>query len=191
MTKYDCEICCGRGTIRLPIYRRPRALRVNVMPEIEESAREYPCPECSEQVPFAHVGVVGALKEIDTRIDDPKYIEHVKRACAHSLIEEIINGGYVKVEMSPPDTAQMRQSFRATLGVVSQKQVATLEQRVASRQIEIAQEVAGEAEAGINNWGSYYGHADILKRDATREVREAVTKVLARRAAWKPSEIKQ
>jgi hypothetical protein len=191
MTKYDCEICRGRGTIRLPIYRRVAAFVVDAATAsvMEESAREYPCPGCSESIPFARVGIVGALKVMDTRIDDPKYIEHVKHACAHSLIEEIIKGGYVKIERAPPDTQQMRQELRVTLGVVSQKQVATLEERVASRQIEIAQEVANEAEAGINNYGSYYGHADILKRDATREVREAIKTVLAKREAWKPTEI--
>lgn len=193
MTKYDCEICRGRGTIRLPIYRRLGAVVADfsASPVMKEDARDYPCPECSDQVAFARVGIVGALKEIDTRINDPKYIERVKRACAHSLVEEIINCGYVKVEMAPPDATKMRQTYRVTLGVVSQKQVATLEERVALRQIEIAQEVAAEAEAGINNWGSYYGHADILKRDATREVREAIKTVLAKRAAWKSTEIKQ
>jgi hypothetical protein len=191
MTKYDCEICCGRGTIRLPVRRRVVACTFNELPAMEETAREYPCPECSEAVPFAHVGIVGAIQAVDTRIDDPKYIEHVKHAAAHSLIEEIINGGYVKIQKAPADTARMRQEFRVTLGVVSQKQVATLEERIAERQIEIAQEVASVAEARITNWGSYYGHDDISKRDATREVREAIKTVLAKRAAWKLTEIKQ
>src|SRR5713226_8423809 len=91
---------------------------------------------------------------------DPEYIEHVKYTAAHGLIEEIIKGGYVKIESGQPDTRELRQEFRVTLGVVSQKQVATLEQRIAQRQIEIAQEVAVEATYQINNWGSYYGHAD-------------------------------
>lgn len=191
MAKYDCEICCGRGTVRLPIYRRATAFVADLAPTIEESSREYPCPECSEAVPFARVGVVDAIKAMDTRIDDPKYIEHVKRTAAHSLIDQLINGGYLKVESGPANTAEMRQEFRITLGVVSQKQVATLEERVAERQIEIAQETAAEAEHQINNWGSYYGHADILKRDATRMVREAIKTVLTKRAAWKLSPLQR
>lgn len=188
MTKYNCEICRGSGTIRLPLYRslarfNPEAVSAT----IEESSRQYPCPECSEQVQFARVGIVGAIHEIDTRIEDPEYIEHVKHTAAHSLIEEIIKGGYVKIESGTPDTRKLNREFRVTLGVVSQKRVATLEERIAQRQIEIAQEVAVEAQFQINNWGSYYGHADILKRDATRMVAEAIKTVLAKRAAWTPT----
>ncbi len=186
MTKYDCEICNGRGTIRLPIYRRVSALAFSTeaIQDIGESSREYPCPECSEAVPFARVGVVGSITAMDTRIDDPKYIDHVKNEAAHALVEEIIKGGYIKIERGPEDTQELRREFRVTLGVVSQRQVATLEERVASRQIEIAQQVASEAEAQINNWGSYYGHPDILKQDATRMVRESIKTVLAKRTAW-------
>ena len=186
MVRYDCEICCGRGTIRLPLYKRASAVAVNASVAMEESSREYPCPECSETVPFARIGVLGAMQAMDTRIDDPKYIEHVKRAAAHSLIEEAIKGGYVKIESGPPDSRQLRQEFRVSLGVVSQKQIATLEERVAARQIDIAQEVAAEAVAQIDNCGSYYGHVDILKRDAARMVRDSIKTILAKRAAWKP-----
>jgi hypothetical protein len=194
MTKYDCDICRGRGTIRLPIYRRLGAVvaEFSASPVIEDNARDYPCPECSDQVAFARVGIVGALKEMDTRIDDPKYIEHVKHAAAHSLIEEIINGGYVKLEMAPPDTTRMRQAYRVTLGVVSQKQVATIEERVARRQIDIAQEAATEAKAQIDNFGSYYARLDAIgKNSAARMIDEAVKTVIAKRAAWRQSEIKQ
>jgi hypothetical protein len=190
MTKHDCEICQGRGTIRLPIYRRAKlAVSISAASVIDESSRQYPCPECSETVPYARVGIVGALQSIDTRIDDPKYINHVKDACAHSLVDKIINGGYLKVESGPVDDKEMRQAFRITLGVVSQQQIATLEERVAKQQIDIAREVATEAAALINNWGSYYGHADILKGDAIQFIDDAIKTVLARRAAWRPSPI--
>jgi hypothetical protein len=189
MTRYDCEICRGAGTIRLPIYRRMTALAVNASPVMEEHSRKYPCPECSESVAFARVAVIGTIQAVDTRIDDPEYIEHVKHSAAHNLIEEIIKGGYVKIESGPPDTRELRHEFRVTLGVVSQKQVATLEERVAQRQIEIAQEVTDEAATQINNWDSYYGHSEILKRDAIRMVRESIKAVLVKRAAWRPTTI--
>jgi hypothetical protein len=35
------------------------------------------------------------------------------------------------------------------------------------------------------HWGSYYGHAEILKRDATRLVGDAIKAFLAKRAVWK------
>lgn len=187
MAKYDCDICQGRGTIRLPIYRRlsVMAFAADAMSDVEESSRSYPCPECSDAVPFAQVGVVSSIMAVETRIDDPKYLEHVKRSAAMGLMAEIIKAGYVKVESGPDDTREFRREYRVTLGIVSPKQVATLEERVAERQIDVAQEVAAEAEHQINNWGSYYGHADILKRDATRMVRDAIKAILAKRSAWK------
>lgn len=186
MVSYDCEICQGRGTIRLPVYRRVvAAFDLSTCPAVDESSRQYPCPECSEAVPFARIGVVGAIKEVDERITDPAYLDHVRHAAAHCLMDEIIKGGYLKVETAPPDTRDMRRAFRVSLGVVSQKQVASLEERIAKRQIEVAHEVVAEAEYQINNWGSYYGHSDILKRDATRMVRESIQAVVAKRAAWK------
>lgn len=187
MARYDCEICQGCGTISLPIYRRASVTPISAASIMEESSRRYPCPECSEAVPFARIGVIGAIQAVDTRIDDPKYIEHVKQSAARSLLGEIIKGGYVKTESAPPNNREMRQEFRVTLGVVSQKQVATLEERIAARQIEIANEVAEEASLQIGNWGSFYGHADILKRDAVQMVRDSIKTVVAKRAAWKPA----
>jgi hypothetical protein len=185
MAKYDCDICQGHGTIRLPLYRRVMAFTAEPDVTMQESSRSYPCPECSDKVPFAQVGVVTSTVTIETRISDPKYLEHVKHSAAMGLMDEIIRAGYVQIEVGPDDTREFRREYRVTLGVVSPKQVATLEERVAGRQTEVAHAVVKEAEHQINNWGSFYGHADILKRDATRMVREAIQAVLAKRAAWK------
>lgn len=192
MTKYDCEICCGRRTMRLPIHRRAMAFSVDAEPpEPVEGAREFPCPQCCEVVT---VGQVSALREetfAASYIDDPRFIGRVKENLALQIGSQFLKSGYVKFRRGPNDSRKMRFQMVATVAAVHPSKLDTLEQRISERQTEVAQEVAAEAKAQIDNWGSFYGHADILKRDARQMVDDAIKIVMAKRAAWKPAEIKQ
>lgn len=190
MTRYDCDVCCGRGEIRVPLYSRLTVAQASIMaadsiPDMTPTSRHYPCPECSDQVDFARVGVVSAIRSMDSRINDAGYIQHCKEEAALQLMSEIVKAGYVKTETGPHDSWEMRNAFRVTVGVVSSKQVASFEERVARRQDDVANEVAREACRQINNWGSYYGHQTISKEAANNLVHDAIGTVRAKRSEWK------
>jgi len=186
--RHDCEICRGAGKVRLPISLRLMAAASLEMAPSEpvESSREYPCPECSDVVRLERVQAAREETLVASYIKEPRFIEHVQHVLAHQLAGFLLKHGYIKFERGPEDTQQMRFAMRATVGVVRPGQLDNLEERIAERQTEVAQEVVGEAQRQIDNWGSYYGHADILKRDAMRFVGEALQTVLKLRAkAWK------
>jgi hypothetical protein len=177
--KYDCEICRGRGLVRLPLYRRATVSFEATATSIEESYREYPCPECSDQAPLERVAVLDVHSMVDARIDTPEFREHAMRHAALRLVDELLKADFITLERGKTDTFRERYPVVATIGVVSKKQVATLERRIADRQDEVAKVVALEAKKQIDNWGSHYGHADILKRDAKAQVDSALNHVLS------------
>ncbi|KGT77138.1 hypothetical protein MA20_21210 [Bradyrhizobium japonicum] len=51
--------------------------------------------------------------------------------------------------------------------------------------VKLALRARGRGRASHQQLGIYYSHADILKRDATRLVREVINSVSAKRATWK------
>ena len=187
MAKYDCEICSGSGYIRLPLYRRATAVSFEAMPpEIEETSRQYPCPECTPVVRLERVQAIKVEGFTSSQIEDPAFIEHVRYGLAREVAAFLLKEGYIKFERGQIDTIQMRFATRATLGVVRPNAVDNLEQRIAERQSELAHEVVEEVERQINNWGSHYGHSEILKRDATWLAREAIGIVVKKHADFKP-----
>jgi hypothetical protein len=181
MTKHDCEICRGNGLVRLPIYRRLMACTIDAAPEPVESSRDYPCPECGDAIT---IGQVGALREeslVASYINEPGFIDHVREGLAHLLAAQLLKDGYIKFRRGPNDDQRMRFQMVAMVGVVHPSKLDTLEQRIAERQDVVAREVADEAAHQIDNWGSHYGRADILKRDAGRMIRDALQIVMKRR----------
>lgn len=175
----NCEICRGAKIVRLAIYR---SVPMTICDGIEEAEappwREFPCPECGMSVKQERVAVLEAHAMVDSRIDDPSFADHTHRSAAHQLVEHLLKGGFITFERGPVDQRWMRYPVVASLGAVSPGQVATLEQRVAERQDQVAIAVAREAKRQIDNWGSHYGHADILKRDARAQIDSALQRVL-------------
>lgn len=189
MTKANCEICRGNGRVRLPIFRSVMAFSASEMPDASEEAyREYPCPECSDAVP---IGRINALRDetfaSSNYADDPKFTDHVKRALAHQLADYLMRYDYIGFERSPIDTIQMRFTMRATVGVVSKKVVATIEERTAQHQEALAREVMAEAGRQISNWESHYtgDEGRISKAQAIDSVRDSLRIVLEERAKWR------
>lgn len=181
--KNKCEICQGRRRIRLPLYKRLsfRLPDAAPPPTIEDTYREYPCPECSETVSQDRVSIVTMVTPFDDRNMNPGFLEHIKRSSAHALVDELIKGGFIVLKDGPSDPREFRTSLIATLGVVSPKTVATLEQRVAKRQSEVAQKVVVEAARRIRQWGSAYSGEDgsIRKSQAIDALRDAMKAVEA------------
>lgn len=173
-----CEICRGARFIRLPIYRS-----VGTAPDPNEmvaAAREYPCPECSVSVPESRIQAVSHQNMVTLEVaQDPRFVASVENNLAHRLLQTIIADSLIRYERSPDDTKTMAFTVRATIGVVSPKRVASMEERVAERQAEVAREVVDVAIAWIANWNSHYDGQFISKSQATASIKEALTKVLA------------
>ncbi len=183
--KHDCDICGGPGKVRLPIRFRALAFSIDEEPKMVDSSREYPCPECADVTRLERVQAAREETFAATYIKEPGFLDHVRRGLAHQLAGHLLEHGYIKFERGPQDEQNMRFQMRGTVGVVRPGQLDNLEERIAERQVEVAQEVANEAVKQINNWGSHYGHSEILKRDANRMVGDAIKIVLDKRAAWK------
>lgn len=186
---YDCDICGGAEKVRLPIRFRAMALTADPGPTMTESSREYPCPACADTTRLERVQAAREETFAASYINDPGFVDHVRKGLAHQLASHLLEHDFIKFERGPEDERNMGFQMRATVGVVRPGQLDNLEERISERQTEVAKEVIEEAEHQINNWGSHYGHADILKRDATRMVREAIDSVLKKRAAWTPQSL--
>ncbi len=174
--KRDCEICRGAGLIRLPLYRHAAVNYGQDGPvSIEESSRTYPCPECANTIPQERLAVLQSHTLVDSRINDPRFAQHVKSGAAHMLVDELLKNGFITFARGPDDNGQMAYPMVATIGVVSPKHVANLEDRIAERQAIIATELADEAVKQISNWGSFYSGPDygiITKSRAIELVRQ-------------------
>lgn len=187
MLRQRCDICGGRRLIRLPVLRdlaaeRPHDSAVAIAP-LSKSFREFPCPQCSEVVDVKRLYLMQEHNTLDSRIDDRNYVRATEKDAAHHMVAKLIEGGFITFEWGEIDTKQMRRTVRATMGVVSKAVVASMEQRVAARQDEVAREVAAEAKRKISVWGSHYsgdeGH--VRKLHANEAVDEALATVLRKR----------
>lgn len=185
--RHDCDVCRGSQKIRLPVWPSlsATAIRHEDSAIVTVSHREYPCPECADVTRLERVQAAREETFAASYIKAEGFIEHVKDGLAHQLAGYLLRNGFIRFERGPEDEQEMRFAMRATVGVVRPNQLDNLEERIAERQTEVAQEVVAEAERQINNWGSYYGHRDISKDQAAREVREAFGAVLKKRAEWK------
>jgi len=175
----DCEICRGSRVVRLPVYHKVSAEPFDMPAVSEESSRQYPCPECGDQVKLDRVAVLDVHTIMDSRISSEDYIQRGKETAAFRLVDHLLRGNFITFEQGPHDAKELSFPIIASLGVFSKGQVATLEQRIAERQDQVAKAVAQEAKEQISIWGSYYGHAGILKRDARAQIDSALNRVLS------------
>lgn len=175
----DCEICRGSKVVRLPIYRSVSVSPTFDAPAMEETSRDYPCPECGGAVKQDRVAVLDAHTMVCSEISDTNFADHARRAAAHRLVDHLLEGGFIEFERGPIRDRDMAFPMVATLGVVSKGQVATLEQRIAERQDQVARAVAQKARSQIENWGSHHGNTSISKREAHDQIDSALNHVLS------------
>lgn len=144
----DCPICGGSQTIRLPVRQRISAVRPAEYTQstVEASVRTYPCPECATSVPLERVQVIEEVVKIDERyVFDGNAMGHAKEMAIRYLGAALVKGGFVTLETGRVDRDQMSMPVYIRLGVVSKAAVASIEERIAQRQEEIAREVVAEA----------------------------------------------
>jgi hypothetical protein len=150
---------------------------------IDDTRRDYPCPECSEKVDETHVSII-AHHSAATALyrDEPGFMDHVARVSARALADELLTGGFMSIETGPVDKMRQTLQVRATLGVVSKTAVASIEERVAARQFDMAEKVVAEAKRLVSVWGRDYGDPNISKSRAYDSINEALAAVATKRS---------
>ena len=178
MGRHDCDICGGRGKIRLPVMHktsmRPAA---NAKIELAESSREYACPECSEIADDNRVMVMGAQEEYSAHLaKEPQFMERIHGYLARPIAEMLIRDGFVRFVDMPIDETRMTKATRAYVGVVAVGAAKRIEDRINERQWEMAEKVLHEAADAVRNWGSHYTGrgGPINKDDAVRQMFEVL-----------------
>lgn len=102
------------------------------------------------------VALVKYHGEIVTSIDDPQYGEPARKSLAHELVAALLRNGYITFTKGEADEMQRTRKMRAMLGVVSAAKVASMEERIAERQMEVASKLVSAAADEIRVWGRYY-----------------------------------
>jgi hypothetical protein len=148
-----------------------------------EVARSFPCPECGEKVAIERIAIVSVHSELDARLNDPEFLRHVVRRQGLAIGAEMTKRGLVTVSNGRADDRNMTVPYRAVAGVVSPTIVATMEERIAKRQDEVAQEVIEDAARRINHFGSHYGYDSVPKSVAREALADALKATRERRRA--------
>lgn len=186
----DCDICDGRKMVSLRVIRplQPFTMRAETDPLVPiVSSRDFPCPQCSDQVATERLGILQHHAELWR--DDTRYVEAAMTDAAKYLGREMLKHGFIQFEFLPPAKEDVFGGrLRATVGVVAPTVVASMEERIAERQTEIARHVVSEAARRIYNCGADYGWTSIRKERAEEILHEAIKTVLAKRAEWKQRE---
>jgi hypothetical protein len=188
VSRYNCEVCLGRGLVRLPLYKSPRvspSSALAISASVDLDYRDYACPECSDVTPVVRVHAMHAETHVASYVEDPAFVGHVQDILAHQLAAHLLRNDYIEFRRGPEDTRELQWQMIATIGVVPKSKLDDIEQRVAARQTDVAREAIEEAKFQVSNWGSHYGRSEILKRDAVRLIGESLQRAIDKRAAVK------
>lgn len=178
----DCDICGGSGKIRLPVMSKPdlsayRPSSISLKARMEESSREYSCPECSDVADDNRVMVMGAQEEFPVELaKDPAVMDSIRRGMARPLAAMLVEKGFVRFADGSPTGHPWRGSLRAYVGVVAVGAAKRIDDRISERQFEVADRVIKEAAAQIRHWGSAYSgpEGNISKGHAVEEMLRAL-----------------
>jgi hypothetical protein len=126
------------------------------------------------------VAAVHSVTPYDLRITDPDFMDSIRKAGAHLLLDELLKAGYVITRQGTGDKKEMRGEIVTTIGVVSPHIAATLEERALEAGKSLAAKVVEEIKERIRIWGGDYNHRSINKTLAVALVDEALKAVTAR-----------
>ncbi|TIX28896.1 hypothetical protein [Mesorhizobium sp.] len=102
------------------------------------------------------MAVLKCQSSVITRAGDPGYEEHVCNSLAHDLVDLILRSGHITFTKGEIDERLMTHEMSASLGVISAASVASMEERIAERQMEVAAKLVGAAAEEIRVWGRHY-----------------------------------
>lgn len=102
-----CDICLGRGTINLPVYRETTACAVEPGPRLlddlsmepsDDNARSYPCPECAKPNIPMDVGDRFTVIRVNSLlqpelIQNSGYMSSVRGSLAHRIAQVMLKSG--------------------------------------------------------------------------------------------------
>lgn len=184
----ECPVCRGSRKIKMPLYHTVSvtAYGRGDMPmdmDARPSSKEFACPECAPKVPEERVAILEFRAAIQSFGDDPRYEEAVRKQAAHSLVDAILRKGFIQFRKGPVDEFDMHYELTGRLGLVATSVVASMEERIAERQKEVAEEVAARAVAKVSEWGAHYSgdEGPIHKSQAIDSIRQAAKDVFAKR----------
>lgn len=173
----DCDICCGSKNVRLPVVRRLTMVDDSYLkaPAAVETWREFPCPQCGSRVDETRIAFVTDVFPVvsDGPEHEAAYQDHIRRTAALGLADRILRAGFISFEKCKFDDTRMSYHMRATVGVVAPDVVASMEERITSRQMEVAKDMAEDIKLGVGAWGSYYGNQNVTKGVVYDVVNEA------------------
>lgn len=182
-----CDICDGSRVVRHRVRQKISASFTDAaISPIAMTAREYPCPACAKEVAPERIDVCASTVEYTDAYKGDEYERHLHEEAAHRLVGYLLSAGLFTFTKRPAKTEWFGATSEiiATLGVVSPRYVASLDERISARQDEVASDVVDVACAGIGVWDSHYTGNDgyIRKSQAMSEVRDALKAVLAKRS---------
>ena len=183
----SCPICRGSKTIRLPVYREMSVSFADYSIDasaVSESYRTYPCPECADRLDDSKVMILqGRASGRTEYFTDAGFVRHIQKNIAYGLAQEFLENGLIAFSepkaLHDSDPWFGDTEVTGTLGAVSMATVATMEQRIAERQFEMAEKLASAAAEKIRHWDS--SHTDdggpIYKNLAVQYIWDALRKV--------------
>lgn len=192
--KRDCLVCCGRGSVTLAHIQPMTVAMVSGDDpgcQWERRSADYPCPACALKVSMDETATFAADTKIATEwLEEPRALQCAKESATHRIAVKLVELGMVTFDIAKAKDPWKPSTVTAVLGVISPKATASVEERIAERQLDVAQEIANTAKAKISHWGSYYSGNDggISKGLAMSYVDEAVRDVKARRETPTPQE---
>lgn len=173
-----CAVCGDSRKVRLPVRMTVTQNPVDLSVSIDDGFKEYPCPECAPYVPIDRVRVLDVHASVREQYL-PEAEAHVQRSAAHQLVDHVLRGGFITFERGPrARDPWLDVPMVATMAVVAPGVVATMEQRIAERQDQVAEAVAEEAKRRISIWGRDVGYTHIEKGRAYDSINEALAEVL-------------
>jgi len=166
----DCEICCGTGRIRLPVYRRLTAVppKIEDAVTLDEVSRFYPFPECSDLVPLERVETITWHTHLDSRIESPDFERHARGTLAAQLVGKLSERQLIAFEEGHSNPHSLRKALVASVNALSPRQAATIEERIARRQYDVARLVADRARILIGEWAPGALTKEVAKREIDR-----------------------
>lgn len=182
-----CPVCRGSQRLRLPLFREFSITDMaEAMPsDTVESSREYACPECKGgAASFVRLQAVTEMQNVVTDAM-PAINEAVRYGLARAIAERLLRDGLIAFEIGKPDTYRMSTPIRGTLHAVAPQNVATMQERIEERQMQVAALVVEEAQRQVRNWGSDFHWSSLTKDDASRLIRESLGVVKKKLAEWK------
>lgn len=180
-----CDICCDRGTVRLSVHRRaPTKFPTGAVDAVtlDETSREYPCPECSPKVNEAQVMILQAhftvpAHPIEDEEESREFDRYMSEAAEHEMMGALRPHMDFKITPYSGPYDDLRATVR--IGVVSKGAAVAFDERVKAEAAKVAAEAVDAAIMRMDAWGSHYGYSLIEKGQAARILRDS----LQRRAA--------